>query len=96
MRPISASVGPLGTVSATNIRTATTGTQGALVLNGSLVTGGVAVLPSSQQIASPPSAWTTRRGTCRALRLLRRRLRSRSSIWPGSRRARRQRARWGA
>lgn len=56
MRPITVSVGPLGATSATNIRTATTGTAGALVLNGSLVSGGVAVLPSAQQILFTTSA----------------------------------------
>lgn len=50
MRPITASVGPLAAASATNIRTASNGSAGALTLNGSLVTNGVAVLDTPRRI----------------------------------------------
>jgi hypothetical protein len=51
MRPITVTVGPVGTVSANNIALSQTpGAAGALTLNGALVTGGVAVLPTPQRI----------------------------------------------
>lgn len=50
MRPVTVSVGPLAAASATNIRTASTATAGAMVLNGSLVSGGIATLDSPRQI----------------------------------------------
>ena len=50
MRPLLASVGPLVTASATNIRTASAGVAGALVLNGSLVSGGVATTDKSRRL----------------------------------------------
>ncbi len=50
MRPVTAFVGPLGAASATNIRTASTATAGAMVLNGSLVTSGVVAFDSPRQI----------------------------------------------
>lgn len=50
MRPVTVSVGPLAASSPTNIRTASTGTAGALVLNGTLVSGGVAKLDTPRQI----------------------------------------------
>lgn len=50
MRPITVTVGPLVAASATNIRTASAFLIGALVLNGSLVTGGVAVLDTPRRV----------------------------------------------
>jgi hypothetical protein len=51
MRPVTVSVGPVGTVSATNIATSQTPAgAGALTLNGALVTGGVAILPTPQRV----------------------------------------------
>lgn len=51
MRPITVTVGPVGTTSATNICTSQTpGAAGALTLNGSLVSGGIATLPSPQRV----------------------------------------------
>lgn len=50
MRPIVTSVGPLASASATNIRTASSGLAGALVLNGSLVAGGVATLDTPRRV----------------------------------------------
>jgi hypothetical protein len=51
MRPISVTVGPLVAPSATNIRSSSgVSGAGALVLNGSLVTGGVAILDTPRQI----------------------------------------------
>lgn len=52
MRPITVSVGPLGASSATNIRTASTGSAGALTFTGSPVTvPGFYVTPNGQKIA---------------------------------------------
>lgn len=50
MRPITVTVGPLASASATNIRTASSGSAGALTLNGSLVSNGVAVLDTPRRI----------------------------------------------
>lgn len=51
MRPVTVTVGPVGTVSATNIALSQTpGAAGALTLNGALVTGGIAVLPTPQRV----------------------------------------------
>lgn len=50
MRPIVVTVGPLANASATNIRTASSGSAGALVLNGSLVSGGVAYLDKPRRV----------------------------------------------
>lgn len=50
MRPIVVSVGPLATPSATNIRTASSGSAGALTLNGSLVSSGVATLDTPRRV----------------------------------------------
>lgn len=50
MRPITVSVGPLASASATNIRTASSGSAGALTLNGSLVSNGVAILDTPRRI----------------------------------------------
>lgn len=50
MRAIVASVGPLVAASATNIRTASGAVAGALVLNGSLVSGGVATLDTPRRV----------------------------------------------
>jgi hypothetical protein len=51
MRPITASVGPLTAASANNIALSQTpGAAGALTLNGSLVSGGVAVIGNPQRI----------------------------------------------
>ena len=51
MRPISVTVGPLVAPSATNIRSSSgVSGAGALVLNGSLVTGGVAILDTPRRI----------------------------------------------
>lgn len=51
MRPITVTVGPVGTVSATNIALSQTpGAAGALTLNGVLVTKGVAYLPTPQRV----------------------------------------------
>jgi hypothetical protein len=51
MRPVNVTVGPVGTVSATNICTSQTpGAAGALTLNGALVSGGVATLPTPQRV----------------------------------------------
>lgn len=50
MRPITASVGPLVAASATNIRTASSGSAGALTLNGSLVSAGVATLDTPRRV----------------------------------------------
>ena len=50
MRPITATVGPLAAASATNIRTASSGSAGALVLNGTLVSNGVATLDVARRI----------------------------------------------
>lgn len=50
MQPRTVALGPLATASATNIRTASAGTAGALTLNGSLVSGGVATLDVPRRI----------------------------------------------
>jgi len=51
MRPITVTVGPVGTTSANNIATSQTPAgAGALTLNGSLVTNGVAYLPTPQRV----------------------------------------------
>jgi hypothetical protein len=51
MRPITISVGPLAAASANNIALSQTpGAAGALILNGSLVVGGVAILDSPRRI----------------------------------------------
>lgn len=50
MQPKSVTVGPLAAPSATNIRTASSGLAGALTLNGSLVSGGVATLDKPRRI----------------------------------------------
>lgn len=51
MRPITISVGPLATASATNIRTASSiAGSGAVTLNGSLVSGGVATLDKQRRV----------------------------------------------
>lgn len=50
MRPIVVTVGPLANASATNIRTASSGSAGALVLNGSLVSSGVAYLDKPRRV----------------------------------------------
>lgn len=50
MRTRTVIVGPLAAPSATNIRTASSATAGAMVLNGSTVIGGVAVLDTARQI----------------------------------------------
>lgn len=50
MRPLFAVVGPLTAASPTNIRTASAGVAGALVLNGALVTAGVAALDKPRRI----------------------------------------------
>ena len=50
MRPITVTVGPLATASATAIYTAQTPTAGALTLNGALVSGGVATLDKPRRI----------------------------------------------
>lgn len=61
MRPIVVSVGPVGTVSATNIATSQTpGAAGNLTLNGSLVTAGVAVLPTPQRVLITTTDTTTK------------------------------------
>jgi hypothetical protein len=56
MRPVTVSVGPLTAASTTNIRTASSATAGAMVLDGSLVTAGVAKLDSPRQILFTTSA----------------------------------------
>src|ERR1700692_2947068 len=51
MRPITVSVGPLAAASANNIALSQTpGAAGALILNGSLVVGGVAILDNPRRI----------------------------------------------
>jgi hypothetical protein len=51
MRPTTISVGPLATASATNIRTASSiAGAGAVTLNGSLVSGGVATLDKQRRV----------------------------------------------
>lgn len=51
MRPITVTVGPLASASATNIRTVSgVGAAGNLTLNGSLVTAGVAILDTPRRI----------------------------------------------
>lgn len=51
MRPITVTVGPVGTVAANNIALSQTpGGPGALTLNGSLVAAGVAILSSPQRV----------------------------------------------
>lgn len=50
MKPMFTSVGPLVAASATNIRTASVGLAGALVLNGTLVSGGVATLDTPRRV----------------------------------------------
>lgn len=50
MRPLVSTVGPLVAASATNIRTASAGTAGALVLNGTTVSGGVATLDTPRRV----------------------------------------------
>lgn len=50
MRAIVATVGPLVAASTTNIRTASGAAAGALVLNGSLVSGGVATLDTPRRV----------------------------------------------
>jgi len=60
MRPIQVSVGPVGTVSATNIATSQTpGAAGSLTLNGSLVSGGIATLPTPQRVLITTTDTTT-------------------------------------
>lgn len=60
MRPITVSVGPVGTTSANNIATSQTpGAAGSLTLNGSLVTGGIAYLPTPQRILITTTDTTT-------------------------------------
>ena len=61
MRPITLYVGPVGTTSANNIALSQTpGAAGALTLNGSLVTNGVAVLPSAQRVLITTTDTTTK------------------------------------
>lgn len=51
MRPVTVTVGPVGTVSANNIALSQTPAgAGLLTLNGSLVVNGVAVLPTAQRV----------------------------------------------
>lgn len=50
MQPIVVSVGPLAAASANNIALSQTPVKGTLTLNGSLVTGGVAVLDKPRQV----------------------------------------------
>lgn len=50
MNPIVVTVGPLASASANNIALSQTPTVGALTLNGSLVTGGVAILDKARQV----------------------------------------------
>jgi hypothetical protein len=51
MRPVVVSAGPVGTTAANNISLSQTpGAAGNLTLNGSLVTGGVAMLPNPQRV----------------------------------------------
>ena len=50
MRTRTVTVGPLAASSATNIRTATSATAGAMVLNGSTVVAGAAYLDTARQI----------------------------------------------
>lgn len=50
MRPVTVSVGPLAAGNATNIRTASNATAGAMVLDGALVVSGVAILDAPRQI----------------------------------------------
>lgn len=57
MRPIVTSVGPLASASATNIRTASgVLAAGAVVLNGALVSGGIAVLDAARRVLFTTSA----------------------------------------
>jgi hypothetical protein len=57
MRPITMTVGPFAAASATNIRTASSiAGAGAVVLNGSTVSGGVATLDTQRQILFTSSA----------------------------------------
>jgi len=50
MRPIVFTVGPLAAANATNIRTAAVIAAGTLTLNGTLVTGGVAILDTARRV----------------------------------------------
>ena len=61
MRPITVTVGPLASASATAIYTAQTPTAGALTLNGALVSGGVATLDKPRRILITTAADETSR-----------------------------------
>jgi hypothetical protein len=60
MRPITVTVGPVGTTSPTNIAASQTpGAAGALTLSGALVSGGVATLPTPQRVLITTTDTTT-------------------------------------
>jgi hypothetical protein len=61
LRPITVTVGPVGTTSATNIAASQTpGAAGALTLSGALVSGGVATLPTPQRVLITTTDTTTK------------------------------------